>query len=168
VDVTPPEELPEGWGLMVPSPRGRRFKVIAKPAERKPELTMSLLLTLLKNTETTRTNAMRYAVDQERERHRKEMDTLRRELRGKADPESASRLQRMDALEEAMGLEVADYTSVWAGLAAPEMAAGLKDFMAGHQARVLAKKATERQAHSLERAAEAMTEQAKKLREALK
>jgi len=33
IDVAPPELLPEGWGLMVPTSK-RRFKVVVKPAER--------------------------------------------------------------------------------------------------------------------------------------
>lgn len=42
----------------MPSSRGRRFKEVVKPADREPRLTVGLLLTPLKNTETTRANAL--------------------------------------------------------------------------------------------------------------
>lgn len=60
VEVAPPEELPMGWGLLVPQARGRRFKVVVKPEERTPKVTIELLIALLKCTETARTRDLRH------------------------------------------------------------------------------------------------------------
>jgi hypothetical protein len=166
-DIAPPEELPPGWGLMVPNPRAglRRFKTVVKPAEREPELTIGLLITLLKNTETTRVNAMRAVSDKVAAEHRAEIERLRRE-KSTADPESRSRLKLLDRLEAAMRLRLHDSTSPWSDWLSPEDAAeGLAEFMAGHQARIVAGHRAAQQAQHLDRVARALMEEAKTLRE---
>lgn len=104
-ETVPPEELPEGWGLMVPG-RARRFKAVVKPSVREPEIDVALLLTLLKNTETTRVNALRSHGDKIRQDHYKEIRELRRELVTTADPEVKRRLEALDVLEKTLGLKV--------------------------------------------------------------
>jgi hypothetical protein len=165
VDITPPEELPPGWGLMVPNPRGgRRFKTVVKPAEREPQLTIGLLLTLLKNTETTRVNALRTQERVLRERHHEDVQKVRRE-KAAADPRAGHRLELLDRLEAAMRKQLGDYS--WDDVFQPEEAAeGLADFMRGHQARVHARETAERQAQHLEGIAEQARKEAQRLRAA--
>lgn len=166
VDITPPEELPPGWGLMVPSPRGgRRFKTVVKPAEREPKLTIGLLMTLLKNTETTRTNALRVQAQQLSEQHYRQVQEVRRE-RGMVAPKDVKRLDLLERLEKAMDMELGEYA--WRDQLEPEGAAeGLAAFMRGHAARMRAREVTEQEARSLERLAATAAEEAKKLRKAL-
>jgi hypothetical protein len=166
VDITPPEELPPGWGLMVPNPRGgRRFKTVVKPAEREPKLTIGLLMTLLKNTETTRTNALRVQAQQLSEQHYRQVQEVRRE-RGMVAPKDVKRLDLLERLEKAMDMELGEYA--WRDQLEPEHAAeGLAAFMRGHAARMRAREAAEQEARSLERLAATAAEEAKKLREAL-
>lgn len=166
VDITPPEELPPGWGLMVPNPRGgRRFKTVVKPEEREPKLSIGLLMTLLKNTETTRTNALRLQEQQMREQYHKQVQEVRRE-RGMVSPKDVKRLDLLDRLEKAMDMQLGDYA--WRDQLDPEAAAeGLTAFMRGHAARRRAREIAEDEARSLEALAVRVAEEAKKLRNAL-
>jgi hypothetical protein len=166
VDITPPDELPTGWGLMVPNPRGgRRFKTIVKPAEREPTLTIGLLMTLLKNTETTRVTDLRMQETQMREQHYRQVQEVRRE-RGMVSPKDVKRLDLLERLEKAMDLELGEYA--WRNQLEPEGAAqGLAAFMRGHAAQQRAREVAEQQARSLEDLAARAAEEAKKLRQAM-
>lgn len=166
IDITPPEELPPGWGLMVPNPRGgRRFKTVVKPDEREPNLTIGLLMTLLKNTETTRVNALRMQEQQMREEHSRRVQEIRRE-RGMVSPKDVKRLDLLERLETAMDMQLGEYP--WRDQLEPESAAqGLAAFMRGHAARQHARELTEQQVRNLEDLAMRATEEAKKLRKAL-
>lgn len=163
--IVPPEELPTGWGLMVPNPKGRRFKKIVTPEAREPELSIGLLLTLLKSTETTRTNAIRdlgrtYS-RQQAEREQK----LRQELAGAADPESKRRLDALAELEKTLGFEIGDDT--WRGKVAPHLVGGaIAKFVQGEQARAKAASEFDYEARALQRLSESLAETAAKLRAA--
>jgi hypothetical protein len=50
------EELPDGWGLMVLNPRGRRFKVPVKAGLRDPLVTLDVLIVLAKKLDKARAN----------------------------------------------------------------------------------------------------------------
>lgn len=167
VDITPPEELPPGWGLMVPNPRGgRRFKTVVKPDERDPTLTIGLLMTLLENTETTRVNALRMQEEQMRDQHSKRVQEIRRE-RGMVSPADVKRLDLLERLEKAMDMQLGEYA--WRDQLEPEGAAqGLAAFMRGHTARQCARELAEREARNLEDLAARAAEEAKKLRKALR
>lgn len=165
VDITPPEELPPGWGLMVPGPRGRRFKTVVKPAEREPKLTIGLLMTLLKNTETSRVNDLRMQEQRLREQHYQQVQEVRRE-RGMVSPKDVKRLDLLERLEKAMDLQLGEYA--WRDQLEPETAAaGLAEFMRGHAARVKARETAEDEARSLERLAARAAAEAAALRKAL-
>ncbi|MFF1444172.1 hypothetical protein [Streptomyces sp. NPDC058295] len=166
VDVTPPDELPTGWGLMVPNPRGgRRFKTVVKPAEREPKLTIGLLMTLLKNTETSRVNDLRLQETRLRQEAYERVEAARRE-RGVVSPRDVKRLALLERLEKAMDVELGEYA--WRDQLEPEAAAqGLAAFMRGHAAQVAVREEAERQAESLERVAARAAEEAKNLRKAL-
>ncbi|MDX3282744.1 hypothetical protein [Streptomyces scabiei] len=164
VHITPPDELPPGWGLMVPNPRGRRFKVVVKPAEREPRLTIGLLLTLLKNTETTRVNALQQQEQVLRARHYDEVQKVRRE-RGNVSPADVKRLDLLERLEKAMDMQLGEY--FWRDQLEPEHAAeGLAEFMRGETARRHARETAEREAEHLERLAIRAADEAKALRRA--
>lgn len=167
VDITPPDELPTGWGLMVPNPRGgRRFKTVVKPQEREPKLTVELLMTLLKNTETIRVNALRAQEEQLAQQFRQRVEQVRRES-GVMSRDDARRLELMEELEKAMDLRLGAYP--WRDQLDPQGAAqGLAEFMRGHAARLEATKSAERQANELERIAACAAEEAKRLRKALR
>jgi hypothetical protein len=165
VDITPPEELPPGWGLMVPGPRGRRFKTVVKPEEREPKLTIGLLMTLLKNTETSRVNDLRLQADRMNRDFYERLEKVRRE-RGVVSPKDAKRLELMERLEKAMDLELGEYA--WRDQIEPEhAAAGLAQFMRGAASRMKAREVAEQEAASLERVAVRAMEEAKELRKAL-
>lgn len=167
VDITPPEELPPGWGLMVPNPRGgRRFKTVVKPEEREPNLTIGLLMTLLKNTETTRVNDLRMQEQQMRDQHYKQIQEVRRE-RGHVSPQDVKRLELLERLEKAMDAQLGEYA--WRDQLEPEAAAdGLAAFMRGQAAQARAREEAEDHARSLERLAARAAEEARALREALR
>jgi hypothetical protein len=166
IDITPPEELPPGWGLLIPNPRprSRRFKTIVAPEEREPKLTIGLLLTLLKNTETTRTNALAAQARDLRNQHAQDMQKLRSEKVVLDHPRVQARLSLLNQIEAAMGLEVDDFA--WDGQISPQAAGeGLALFMQGHQARQRAREAAQRQAEQLERVAQQTHQEAQRLRE---
>lgn len=162
-DVVPAEELPDGWGLMVPQPRGRRFKAVVKPAVREPKLTMSLLLTLLKNTETTRTNQLRTQSMQLQQEHHNREQQLRRELTSKNDPEVKRRLDALDEFEKNLGIQIG--TSGWRQQIEPALVGrALADFIRDADARDKALDDIGYQATSLERMAQRLIEAAGELR----
>lgn len=155
-------ELPKGWGLMMPGGRGRRFKVLVKPEERDAEITPGLLITLLKNTETTRTNALQR---QQRELSRKfsEQEQQTRRQRGVFSEKDKRRLELMDRLEAALGVELSDYA--WEEKLSPEGAADvLKELARGRAALDKAKDRAESAVRELDRAAKTAQETADRLR----
>ncbi|MEV5451232.1 hypothetical protein [Streptomyces sp. NPDC052535] len=102
-DVARPDELPEGWGLLVPKARGRRFLTVVEPAKRIPQLTPGLLVTLLTNTETVRYNALRRQRDELGDKHRQEVQRLRDEAGTARDPRVEEKLALLERLEKALG-----------------------------------------------------------------
>jgi hypothetical protein len=168
VAIAPPEDLPPGWGLMVPKKNSRRFQTIVKPAEREPRLTISLLMTLLKNTETTRTNALRQQSDklyrEHAERDRKiEAQRAERTL----DPATKDRLEALDRLEDRLGMKLSTY-SLRDNAIRPEAAAeALRELAKGTAAVTEARRRLTHQAQTLERVADSIAEQAKTLRAVL-
>ncbi|MFD4596791.1 hypothetical protein ACFWPQ_02035 [Streptomyces sp. NPDC058464] len=162
-DVVPAEEVPEGWGLMIPNPRGRRFKTVVKPAVREPKLTMNLLLTLLKNTETTRVNALRTQSMRLQQEHHNREQQLRRELSSKNDPEIKHRLDALAQLEKDLGFQIG--SSSWKQQVDPALAGrAIADYIRNADAQDKALDDIGYQATSLERMAQRLTEAAAELR----
>jgi hypothetical protein len=158
-------ELPKGWGLMMPGSRGRRFKVIVKPEEREAEITPGLLVTLLKNTETTRTNALQR---QDRELRQKfyEQERQAQRQRGTFNQKDKERLEVLDRLEKALGMSVDRYP--WGDRLAPEGAADvLKELALGRAALDGARHRAESAVRELERVARTAEETAARLKEKL-
>lgn len=156
-------ELPKGWGLMMPSGgKSRRFKVLQKPEEKDSEITPGLLITLLKNTETTRTNALQ---QQERVLRQKFYDQEKQtqRQRGLFNEKDKRRLELLDRLEAALGVELTDYS--WEEKLQPEGAArALKALAGGEAALDKTKDRAESAVRELDRAAKSAQETADRLR----
>lgn len=162
-DVVPAEEVPDGWGLMVPGTRGRRFKTVVKPTVREPKLTMALLLTLLKNTETTRTNTMRQLEHRMQQDNYSREEKLRRELATKADPGIQRRLEALEELEKNLGIQIG--SSSWKQQIEPALVGrSIGDYIRDAAAHADALDDIGYQAKSLERMAERLTQAAAELR----
>lgn len=158
-------ELPKGWGLMMPNPRGRRFKVLVKPEERAPEdfrLTIPLLITLLKNTETTRTNALLLQDRKLRAEFYEREKKIQRQ-RGVFSDKDKRRLELLDRLEAALGVGLAEYS--WEDKLEPEGAAeALQALVQGRVSLDRAKDRAESAVRELDRAARQAQEIADRLR----
>jgi hypothetical protein len=123
-------ELPAGWGLMQPQARSRRFKVIVRAADKAPKLTLALLIELLRRADNERLGEM----DAIRERHRADLDKIRREAsQQKAVAEIPldvkHDLELLKRLEKALGGRLSQYAS-WQGrdrITPEELAAVLGD-----------------------------------------
>lgn len=113
-DVVPPEELPEGWGLMLPprSSRGRRMKVevkaTVKPEHAPPWWAVRSLMARLETLEhQSRVDEVARIVEA-----RVVKATARADARAKqaqVDYETKSRLHALDALEHTLGITVATW-----------------------------------------------------------
>lgn len=168
VSIAKPEDLPPGWGLMVPSGRGRRFKVLVKPEERTPQIDVPLLLTLLKNTETTRTNTIqRLRQDHARDSYQREQE-LRKELASKADPKVAGRLALLDKLEARLGMPLNDYPWNGSGIQTDTAADVLKDYAANAAAFAEAQSDLRHRARELDQIAIELAKRANALRDTLR
>lgn len=166
ISIAHPDDMPNGWGLMVPGSRGRRFKVLVKPAEREPRITPSLLVTLLKNTETSRTNDLRHQRDYLQRQHTEQVRKLRHELRGTSDPDVRQRLALLDELEGLLGATLAEFA--YRDQVSPAVAAAaLKDHIAGHRALARAREDLTYRAAELDRLAVDLAAKAKDLRNAI-
>lgn len=79
--IVHPEELPEGWGLMVPDPRSeRRMKIVVKATSREAVVDWPLLWELTKKLDRERATEVTIAVSQ-----------LYTEIRDEATKEAADR-----------------------------------------------------------------------------
>lgn len=168
VAIAGPNDIPPGWGLMTPGGRGRRFKVLVKPEEREPELTVGLLLTLLKNTETSRTNDLRFQQEKLWQQYQEKERKLRSELGSRSDPEVQKRLQLLDELEAAMGKPLTDF--VWHGnngITPTVAAAALKDYVAGRAALATLQDDLRYRADEITRTAAELTKGAATIRNAI-
>jgi hypothetical protein len=108
-------ELPAGWGLMEPQARSRRFKIRVQAAVKEPKLTVALLIELLRRADNQRLGEM----DALRERHRHQMDKVRREAReqqavAEIPADVKHDLDLLKRLEEALGGRLSRWPS-WQG-----------------------------------------------------
>jgi hypothetical protein len=103
-------ELPAGWGLMEPQARSRRFRVRVQADAKAPELTVGLLIELLRRADNQRLGEM----DAMRGRHRSETDKIRREAHestaiGQIPYRVQRRLELLERLEKALGFTLNEY-----------------------------------------------------------
>lgn len=107
--IAPPKMLPNGWGLMVPGGRGRRFKTVVKAEHRDLQPTTALLAALLVSMETDRNNALEAQRHRLFDDHLREMQALKREAGLRRDPATVQRLELMDQLEKLTGFRLTDW-----------------------------------------------------------
>jgi hypothetical protein len=108
--IVAPAELPEGWGLMELPSNGRRFKVKVQAATKVPELTVPLLVELLRRADNQRLGEM----DRMRDRHRSELHRAEQAGRETAErrsipPAVRQRLDLLEQLEAMLGMQLADW-----------------------------------------------------------
>ncbi|MDJ0467035.1 hypothetical protein [Streptomyces sp. H27-C3] len=120
--VARPEELPPGWGLLVPRKSARRFQTVVEPAVRTPEVTPALLVTLLTCTETVRANALRRQANALGDQHREQLRKARQEAGPALDPGVQQRLRLLSVLEKALGGRLVPGTP-WGDAVSTEQAA---------------------------------------------
>lgn len=114
VDVAPPDRLPEGWGLMVPKKRGRRFQVVVPPAERDPVIDLELLVRLVVRLNSS----FDRVISEQRTAHRDEVAELRRRHHESLEEagagyEARSRLEALEEFEAAAGIRIEHHS--WRG-----------------------------------------------------
>lgn len=105
--VTPIADIPDGWGLMCPKARGRRFDILVKPAFRKPEVDLSLLIEIAKRLDTMRADEVSAAVQKLRYEWQDKYNALRAERQEANIPAGVKeRLEMLEAIEAAAGVKV--------------------------------------------------------------
>lgn len=109
IGVAPPELLPNGWGLMVPGGRGRRFKTVVEPERRDFQPSTALLAALLVSMETDLNNALESQSRRLHEQRRMEVSKIEREAGLRNDPQTRERLELMDQLEKLTGFRLTDW-----------------------------------------------------------
>jgi len=107
-------ELPCGWGLMEPLPRGRRFRVVAAAQVKAPELSVPLLIELLRRADNQRLAE----IEGLRREHASAEWKIRDEARDEARKAAAAagvpldvreRLRLLERLETALGYRLNAY-----------------------------------------------------------
>lgn len=94
--IAKPEELPVGWGLMVPNARTKtRLDVVVKAPEREANISLGLLLEIAKKLDTERANGIR---DERQERDRLIREEVDRQV-GTVEAARASRSEHSQAVE---------------------------------------------------------------------
>lgn len=158
-----PEEMPPGWGLMEPPAQAnrRRFKVVVKPDERVPKLTIPLLADLVGRADNIRAHEM-WLLKQD---HRNEMSALERKIRAevgatKLDYDTQERLELLAKLEAAMGLSLSDWVSRVSErhVSVDAMAAALGEYCREHAALQRRARDVEEAEARVRRAAESVLE----------
>ncbi|MFH8295068.1 hypothetical protein [Streptomyces sp. NPDC018059] len=159
--IAQPEELPPGWGMLVPKRSGRRFQTVVEPAVRTPEITPELLVTLLTCTETVRVNALRRQRDELGRQYQERLRQIRQEAGAALDPGVQERLRLLDVLEEALGGRLVPGTPWGDAVSTKDAVAALAAFARPH----LEQERARRRAASL---VEALTTHEGQLAQALK
>jgi hypothetical protein len=105
-EITPPDLLPDGWGLMCPSNRGRRFKVWKTPQVRQPQVSLPLLIEIVKKLDTARVEGAHQARDEARHEAREQIAKVRTEkVNAEMTERQRERLALLDQMETAAGIE---------------------------------------------------------------
>lgn len=107
--ITPVADIPDGWGLMCPKARGRRFDILVKPEVRRPEVDLALLIEIAKRLDTMRADAVSAAVDKLRYEWQDKYNALRAErVEATITPDVRGRLDVLAAIEAAAGFKIGD------------------------------------------------------------
>lgn len=120
--ITPPEMLPDGWGLMCPKRRGRRFQVVREPATRQPIVDLPLLIALAKKLDNQRATAVTQAVHEQRTAHQADLDRLHHGYRQRPlrTPHDDRRLESLATIERLAGRSLDEWSEVYRDVARAE------------------------------------------------
>lgn len=136
VDVN---ELPDGWGLMVPpvNARSRRFRVVRPAAVKQPNLTVELLVEIVRRVDNARLAQIAELNRRRDDLIRKAVREARMEAGTAALPtEVAERVALLEKLESALGKPLDDYGWGTAGnlrgLSVEEIAVALREYTTDH------------------------------------
>jgi hypothetical protein len=124
VAIIPADEVPPGWGLMVPNPRAkRRFQIVVKAAihkDRNPS--WPAVRSFMARMDTMREKAMERAISEQVERRMKPV--LDRYNSLEANPADRRELEALRSqhskIEEALGIKLGDWDNTWSNTIGPE------------------------------------------------
>lgn len=111
-DIVPVEELPAGWGLLVPNPRSKvRMQVVVKATERtEHQPPWPAVRSVLARYDTLRAEAIYQATQQAKDKAREQaLEQIRQSGRPLITPAQESRLAALDILEEVLGVAVTEW-----------------------------------------------------------
>lgn len=104
--IVHPEELPEGWGLMVPNPRSKhRLKPVVKAETRTPQLDWPVMWEIVKKIDRIRADEVQDATDAVRERLQDEARLRQEQLVDDTQGHGSDAAQLGRALAEATGMQ---------------------------------------------------------------
>jgi hypothetical protein len=119
-------ELPDGWGLMEPQARGRRFAIRTQAAAKEPRLTVSLVAELLRQADNERLRAVQNLAAKHRDDLCRQAETIRAaQDRTALDPSMRKRIELLDRLEAEIGMKLDEFGWRPGLLSPPELAAAL-------------------------------------------
>jgi hypothetical protein len=109
-NVVKEEELPNGWGLMIPSARTTtRMDIVVKAALREPHVTFGLLLEVAKKLDTMRVDAERRAREKADAEAYERAKQLMLSDQSREAARNAEGYQRLRDLETLTGLDLGSY-----------------------------------------------------------
>lgn len=110
--IADPQQLPPGWGLLVPG-NGRRFKVVVKPEDRPLEVSMDLFAAILGRQVNASHDRYRrdlhVALEAQRHQHAEAVRLLKQDLVAGSDPEVRRSLDLIRAVEVHAGMRLANF-----------------------------------------------------------
>lgn len=111
-DIVPVEELPAGWGLLIPNPRSKvRMQVVVKAAERIDyQPPWDAVRSVLGRYDTLRAETIHRAAKKAQDKAREQLLADRRTSgRPPMTAEHEGRLAALDRLEKALGVKVSEW-----------------------------------------------------------
>lgn len=140
--VVDPDEVPDGWGLMVPpaNQRHRKFRVKKKATSKTPELTAGLMVEIARRVDNHRLGQIARLNGEREELIYKALQEQRQSSSNKMlNPDLQRRLELLERLEEALGTRLDTFgregNSRSPGTVSPsELAAALREYTADHVA----------------------------------
>lgn len=126
--VADPQQLPPGWGLLVPG-NGRRFKIVVKAQERPLQMSTHLCAAILSRQVNSSYDRYRRdlqeALGRQRLQYEEKIRALKHDLASTADPEIRKALNLIRLVEQHAGMRLADFS--WRQqLTAPELGQAIR------------------------------------------
>lgn len=122
--IIPADEVPPGWGLMVPNPRAkRRFQIVVKAhlhPERNPS--WAAVRSFMARMDTLREKHMERAIREQVERRCKEIEARwATAATNTAELNELASLKRVQAnIEKALGVQIGEWDNTWNNRVSPE------------------------------------------------